>query len=69
MEPGRLQSMGTQRVGHDLVTEPEKQCFSLPRILKASCAHQGKGLLGLPWWSGGYESTCVGPRVDPWLGD
>ena len=71
MEPGGLQSMGTHRVGHDLVTEPEKQCFSLPKILKASCAHQGDGLLGLPWGPSGYEPTlpCMGPRLHPWLGD
>ena len=25
-EPGRLQSMGSQRVGHDLVTEQPQQC-------------------------------------------
>ena len=24
-EPGGLQSMGSQRVGHDLVTEPQQQ--------------------------------------------
>ena len=25
-EPGGLQSMGSQRVGHDWVNEPQKQC-------------------------------------------
>ena len=25
-EPGRLQSVGSQRVGHDLVTKPQPQC-------------------------------------------
>ena len=30
-EPGVLQSMGSQRVGHDLVTEQQQQCMcSLP---------------------------------------
>ena len=27
-KPGRLQSMGLQRVGHDLVTEPQQQQLS-----------------------------------------
>ena len=27
-EPGELQSMGLQRVGHDLVTEQQQQQFS-----------------------------------------
>ena len=71
MEPRRLQSVGTHRVGHDLVTEPEKQCLSLPKILKASCAHQGEGLLGYAWGPCCYESTlqCMGLRFHPWLGD
>ena len=27
-EPGRLQSMGSQRVGHDLMTKQQQQPFS-----------------------------------------
>ena len=31
-EPGRLQSMGSQKVGHDLVTEEQMQLFLLYNI-------------------------------------
>ena len=31
-EPGRLQSMGLQRVGHDLATEQEQQPTSISEV-------------------------------------
>ena len=31
-EPGRLQSMGSRRVGHDLVTQ-QQQCFLLEVVV------------------------------------
>ena len=40
-EPGRLQSMGSQRVGHDLVTKPPPP--QIKQILKESKSHKVTG--------------------------
>ena len=38
-EPGELQSMGSQRVGHDRVTE--RACFYLRDTCETTCHHPG----------------------------
>ena len=59
-EPGMLQSLGSKRVGHDLVTERHKKCAE----------NRGRA-----WESPGgpvVRTLCShgrGPRFDPWLGN
>ena len=52
-EPGRLQSIGSQRVGHDSVTSLSLFTFRLfltaPPLIR-----------GLPWWLSGKEFTNAG---------
>ena len=40
-EPDGLQSMGLQRVGHDLVTEQQKQPLKISEVRQSS--HHGQG--------------------------
>ena len=58
-QPGRLQSTGLQRVGHDWTTS-----LSFFHFLGLSA------LQGLPWWLSAKESTCQCKRhsFDPWVG-
>ena len=54
-EPDRLQSIGSQRVGHDRATEH---------------THKEKSLCRLPWWLNDKESACNAgdPGLIPDLG-
>ena len=49
-DSGGLQSIGFQRVGHDLVTKQRQQ--------QQTSFYPTKGTLGLPKWLSGQESTC-----------
>ena len=53
-DSGGLQSIGFQRVGHDLVTKQRQQ--------QQTSFYPTKGTLGLPNWLSGKESTCQGRR-------
>ena len=65
--PGVLQSMGSQRVEHDWVTE---LIIELGQGRREISKYKRRSLR-TSWWSSGKESAlqCRGPRFDPWLGN
>ena len=64
--PGVLQSMGSQRVGHDWVTELNWTVFIWSLGYYRGLVY----VFGLPWWLSGKESAfqCRRCRFDPWVG-
>ena len=50
-EPGRLQSMGSQRVGHDLATKPAPllEEIEAQKVERAAPNHGTEILCSLPW--------------------
>ena len=66
---------------YDIHQELHEVCFSQFLFLHRECIYEvicfekmrfvfTIGFLGLPWWSGGWESTCQcrGHEFDPWSG-
>ena len=63
-KPGRLQSMGSQRVGHDCATSLHLSAVYIAFILNV------KLFMLIPWGQG-VKSLCIhcrGPGFYPWLG-
>ena len=54
-EPGRLQSMGSQRVGHDLAASLSRIGEGNGNPLKCSCLENPRD--GGAWWAAVYEVT------------
>ena len=57
-KPGMLQSMGLQRVGHDLVTEQQQSPIYLLFLLSFSTCHIRHGV-GVPFWAFGATTRFV----------
>ena len=65
-EPGRLQSMGSQRVGHDWATSLSLSCIGEGNgnPLQCSCLENSRG--GRAWWAAVYGVTQSRTRLK-WL--
>ena len=71
--PGRLQSMGSQRVGHDLVTIPQHQ-FPYAHFLKSFPITNRHWILSIIFlcllrWSYGFYSSLYSCGISYWFAD